>query len=449
MSNKQINTNWRIVEVRLVVLLILNIIISLNRVNGQMMITIGDALKEALINNYNIKVAKNETEINKTNNTFGNSGFLPVINFNASDNYSVNSINQQINSQTGIIDIAKQGVINKTINTNIALTWTLFDGGKMFITKERLKQTEIEGELKLKTAISQTIYSVTCAYYNVVQLKQQLLSLNEVISYNTERVKILQTIYNNGLSPKNPLLQAKIDLNVYRENAIKQQNTIKTSKRILNQLLGRSSEIEFDVPDSISTIYYPQKEILISKLFSNNLKLLALQKRKEINMLSIKELKANQYPQINFNSAYNNNNINNTAGNVLKNNNNGITFGATVFVPLYDGGNINRQIKVAKIQNSNENIIIEQTKKDLLSELENSLEQYAIQADLLKVEIENEALAKENLSISFERLRYGQTNTLELRQAQESYVESETRKINFNYNLKIAEAQIKLLVAEF
>lgn len=418
-------------------------------VKGQMTITISDAMKVALLNNYSILVAKNETEINKTNNTLGNSGFLPFIIFNASDNFSVNNINQQINSQSGVTDIAKQGVINKTINTNIALAWTLFDGGKMFIVKERLMQTEAEGELKLKTAISQTVYNITCAYYNVVQLKQQLLSLNEVIAYNTERVKILQTIYNNGLSPKNSLLQAKIDLNVYKENAIKQQNTIKTSKRTLNQLLGRSSEIEFDVPDSIPIAYYPQKENLINKLFNNNLNLLVLQKRKEINLLSIKEIEADRYPKLNINSAYNINNINNTAGNVLKNNSNGITIGAALSVPIYEGGNTNRQIKVARIKNISENIIIEQTKKDLLSTLETALEQYKVQSELLKVEIENEALAKENLSISIERLRYGQTNTLELRQAQESYVESETRKINFNYNLKIAEAQIKLLVAEF
>jgi outer membrane protein len=436
-------------KIKRLVFLLCTFVFTLNRVDAQLTITIGDALKVALLNNYNIIVAKNETEINKTNNTLGNSGFLPVINFNASDNYSLNNINQQINTHSGVTNIAKQGAVNKTIQTNIALTWTLFDGGKMFIAKERLRQTEAEGELKLKTAISQTVYNVTCAYYNVVQLKQQLLSLNEVIAYNTERVKILQTIYNNGLSPKNSLLQAKIDLNVYKENAMKQQNIIKTSKRTLNQLLGRSSEIEFDVPDSIPTTYYPQKENLVNKLYNNNLNLLALQKRKEINLLSIKELETTRYPRLNFNSAYNISNVNNTAGNILKNNLNGITVGAALSVPLYEGGNTNRQVKVARIQNSSENTIIEQTKKDLLGELETALDSYTIQSELLKVEIENEALAKENLSISIERLRYGQTNTLELRQAQESYVESETRKINFNYNLKLAEARIKLLVAEF
>ncbi len=443
------NKDWKLKNIKRLLFYIFNIIITMNQVKGQSTITIGDALKMALLNNYNIIIGKNDSEINKTNNTLGNSGFLPIINFNASNNFSINNIDQQINTQSGITNIKKQDAVNKTINTNIALSWTLFDGGKMFIAKERLKQTEAEGEMKLKSLILETIFNVTTSYYNVVQLKQQLLSINEVIAYNTERVKILQTIYNNGLSPKNALLQAKIDLNVYKENAIKQQNTIKTSKRALNQLLGRSSEIEFEVPDSIPTTISPQKENLINKLFKNNIKLLALQKKVEINFLTIKELEANRYPKLNLNSAYNINKINNSAGNILKNNNNGITIGAALTIPIFEGGNTNRQIKVAKIQNSTENTIIEQMKKELLGELETALDQYTIQSELLKVEIENEALAKENLSIAIERLRYGQTNTLELRQAQESYVESETRKINFNYNLKLAEAKIKLLVAEF
>jgi outer membrane protein len=406
MKNKQINSYRKEWYKKQILSMLCIGLFAINPLKAQTMITISDALKIAILNNYNIIIAKNETEINKTNNSLGNSGFLPVINFNASDNYSVNNLHQQINSKAGISEITKQGATNKSLNANIALSWTIFDGGKMFIVRERLKQTEVQGELKLKTEVLQTIYDVTSAYYNVVQLKQQLLSLNEVIAYNTERVKILQSIYNNGLSPKNSLLQAKIDLNVYKENAIKQQNTIKASKRTLNQLLARSTEIEFDVPDSIPTTYNPNKENLLNKLINNNVNLLTLQKKRDINQLTIKELQANRYPKVNLNSAYNISNINNSAGNILRNDVNGITIGAAVSIPIYEGNNINRQIRVAKIQIQSDNIIFEQTKKDLIGELETALDQYKIQSELLKVEIENEALAKENLSISIERLRF-------------------------------------------
>ena len=69
------------------------------------------------------------------------------------------------------------------------------------------------------------------------------------------------------------------------------------------------------------------------------------------------------------------------------------------------------------------------------------------QQQLLQIERENCKLAKENLEISLKRLQLGQTTSLEVHQAQESYMESLTRLINFEYNLKISETKIKQLIS--
>ena len=80
-------------------------------------------------------------------------------------------------------------------------------------------------------------------------------------------------------------------------------------------------------------------------------------------------------------------------------------------------------------------------------ELENALSEFDVQLKLLEIERENNELTKENLKISLERLRLGQTTSLEVHQAQESYIQSCTRLVNFEYALKIAEIKIKLLLA--
>jgi outer membrane protein TolC len=67
---------------------------------------------------------------------------------------------------------------------------------------------------------------------------------------------------------------------------------------------------------------------------------------------------------------------------------------------------------------------------------------------LLAIEKDNTALAKENLDISMARLRYGQSTSLELRQAEESYEDARTRLINIEYNVKIAETKLKQLLAD-
>ncbi|MEI6886588.1 MAG: TolC family protein, partial [Bacteroidota bacterium] len=66
---------------------------------------------------------------------------------------------------------------------------------------------------------------------------------------------------------------------------------------------------------------------------------------------------------------------------------------------------------------------------------------------LLGIERENLVLAKDNLRISMERLRLGQTTALEVRQAQESYANSLARFYSFEFNMKVAETRLKQLVA--
>ena len=86
-------------------------------------------------------------------------------------------------------------------------------------------------------------------------------------------------------------------------------------------------------------------------------------------------------------------------------------------------------------------------KLSVTTQLQNALTQFENQQQLLAIEKENELLAKENIEIAIQRLRLGQANSLEVRQAQESYVYAYTRRISFEYNLKIAETRLKQLVS--
>ena len=68
-----------------------------------------------------------------------------------------------------------------SFNAGVELNWTLFDGGKMFITKNKLNEIQSLGEIEFKDQVLQTVFNVIVAYYEVVREKQQLVSINEVI----------------------------------------------------------------------------------------------------------------------------------------------------------------------------------------------------------------------------------------------------------------------------
>lgn len=427
------------------ILSLIIILFFIPAIHGQNRLTSEDAVKLALKYNYDILVSRNSATSDSINNTPGNAGMLPNLSITGTESYApASSVNSKLPDGTAT---NSSSISSNTLNASVGLNWTLFDGGKMFVTKRKLNEIQTLGEIQFRDKVLQTVYDVITAYYDVVRQKQELASINEVITYNLERVKISQTAYDAGLSPKTNLLQAKIDLNVYQENAINQQSIILAAKRNLNQFLGRNAEIEFEVLDSIPIYNQIDKKELIQKLDSANTSILAYQKQVDVSKLSLKEMNSLLYPRLSFNAGYGFLQTNTPAGNPLQNRTLGPSFGGTISIPIYQAGNASRQIKNAKIQVQSDIYNLESIKLEVNMQLQNAFTQFDNQMNLLKIEKDNAILAKENLEISIQRLRYGQTTSLEVSLAEGSFVDSLTRLINFEYNLKVAETKLKQLLS--
>ena len=155
-----------------------------------------------------------------------------------------------------------------------------------------------------------------------------------------------------------------------------------------------------------------------------------------------------RYPKFNFSTGYNYSNSDYTTSSVLKNRSFGPQIGGTLSIPLYQGGNALRQIKTSTIQLKTNQYNLDNAKLAAYTQLINALTDFEAQKNLLQIEVDNNALAKENVEISIQRLRLGQTTSLEIRQAQESYQDSFTRLLNFEYNLKVSETKLKQLISE-
>ena len=403
-------------------LIILILLAGFTMANGQEILTVDEAVRIALKNNFGILIARNDADIAKVNNTPGNAGMLPVIQATGSANLS-------------------------SINTGTQLSWKLFDGGKMFVTKNKLNEIESLGEIQFKDNVLQTLYAVISAYYDVVRQKQQLNSIGEVMHYNQEQVKIAQAGFTAGSLLKTNLLQAKIDLNVTSENAINQQFTIEEAKRHLLELLSQGIDKNFDVSDSIPLNFSPDRNELMKKVDSANTTLLSFHKQIDIARLVLKENSKLYSPVLNFTSGYYFSQSSNSNGSILNNRSFGPQLGGSLTIPIYSAGENQRKITTAKIQLKTAEYDFQNIELQVKVDVQNALSGYENQQKLLKIEVENKELTKENLEISLQRLRLGQTTSLEVHMAQENYMLSCTRLINFEYNLKIAETKLKQLIA--
>lgn len=422
------------------------VVLMVNAGQAQEVITLEDALDKALKNNFNIQVARNDAQIQQVNNTKGNAGMLPTIAAKGSGSYEVNNLHQELASGE---EKNNSALSTTTLNAGIELSWTLFDGGRMFVAKSQLNEMQALGEIQYREKVLQLMYNVIAAYYNVVKQKQQLKSIETVEQYNRERVKITQTGFETGSLPKTDLIQAKIDLNVTLENSINQKFAIEKAKKELNLLLGQATVNPFEVIDSIELNYVPDKNQLLQKLDSSNTSILFYKKQTDIARLSLKDNTRLYAPTLQFTAGYYLTNTDNSDGSVLNNRSFGPQLGGSLIIPLYQAGETKRKVSLSKIAVQSAEYDLAQVKLEVNTDLQNALTEFENQQQLMQIEKENNALAREYLEICIERLRLGQSTSLEVHMAQENFAQSGMRLIDFQYNLKLSETRLKQLIAGF
>jgi outer membrane protein TolC len=179
---------------------------------------------------------------------------------------------------------------------------------------------------------------------------------------------------------------------------------------------------------------------------ATNPQLLLIKKNIDIGYLTLKERKAERYPVVNFNSAYNYSKTDNKAVvnpfTPLFSRNNGFNYGIGITIPILNGFNTKRQIQQAKLDIDWFNISYKNQKAKIDLGIINAFKDYELQKKTLALEEENIILAKENVYISLERLRLGISTYLELRETQKSLELAYDRLIAARYNAKLAETEL-------
>lgn len=401
--------------------------------------TIEQAVELALKNNYNISIAKNLSQQAVNSNTLGNAGMLPKVDLNASGNFASNATKQEFSS--GLV-VDKNGVQSKNITAGAYLTWTIFDGLKMFAAHEKLQELQAMGELNVKIQIENTIVKVISAYFTIVVQKQLINGLKENIAVSEERLKIAQKKFDIGSSSKVDVLQAKVDLNALKSSLMRQNTLLANAKEDLNQILLQPVEQPIDVKDSVVLMSAYKYDDLKNTILTNNTDLLFAQKNIEVSKSLVKEGESALYPKLNLNANYLFSRATNQAGLSLLNQNLGLNLGFTMGWTIFNGFNNSNNLKNLKLNLQNSNYEYENLKSLTQTALVKAFKIYQDNIAILQLEEENKILAKENLNVALERFRLGASTSIELKTAQSSYEESVSRLSDARYNAKISETQL-------
>lgn len=405
-------------------------------------LSIEQALDAGLKNNYAISIEKNNSRIAENSNSLGNAGMLPKVDLNASVSFANNATKQEFSS--GLV-VDKAGVNSNNITSGVYLTWTLFDGMKMFATKERLSEVEAMGLLAVKLQIEQTVSDIIVSYYSIVRQKQLVKGLSENISISTERLKIAKARSDIGSGSGLEVMQAQIDLNAQTSVMYRQKTILSQYKVELNRILARPSETEFEVQESIPVDFLLKYEELKNSIQSSNASFVTAQRSVALSQHVLKETRSQLYPRLNFNANYLFTRSQNQAGFALLNQNLGLNLGLTASWTIFNGMNANNQIKNARLLVENANTELTSTKLLLESQLLSAMKNYQDDQKILQLEEENQKIVIKAVQIALERFRIGSSNALELKEIQKSYEDALFRLAEARYNAKVTETTLMKL----
>ena len=404
--------------------------------------SVDEAIANALKNNYSIQLVKNDSASYALDASYKNAAFLPRLNGNIGTAWNVNAQKQILSDGT---KREKSGLKSNNLTAQLALNWTLFDGIKMFATRDKVDQFVLMGEIAIKNQVINTVATVINTYYSIVRQKQQLKAIEEQMSISQERLNLAQYKLDIGVGTKPDVLQSKLDLNAQRAAKMEQESLISRLKEQLNELMVRQDN-KYDVSDTIP---------INSKLVLNDLQrdiknsspaLQLAQKNIDIARLTLKEREAERYPTVAFNCAYNFNRTNNKAVinsfSTLFNRNRGFNYGFTATIPIFNNYNNRRQIQQAKLDIGYQQLVFKQQESQISYSIINAYLDYELQKRILELEEENILIAKENVSIVFQVYKLNSTTQIQLKEAQKSLEDAYTRLIAARFNTKTAETEL-------
>ncbi|MDP3582183.1 MAG: TolC family protein [Ignavibacteria bacterium] len=414
-------------------------IFAIGTISAQQKLTLKEAISIALENNYDIRLAKSDAAISENNYSVGNAGFLPSLNVSASQTKTVSNTKQEYSSGQ-LVD--KTSSASDNTNASATLSWTIFDGLKMFISLSKLKELKEIGEVRLRSQVESSVAEVIKNYYDIVRQKHNYNVTLESVAISEQRLKITEEKFSVGSASKLEVLSAKVDLNTDRSNLLNQEVVLSGLKVTLNNLLGRTVSEEFDVEDDVQILTGLDYNLLREEAFKNNVDIVQSEKSKNVSSYDVGIYRSEYMPRFTLSSGYTYSNSLSDAGFFKSNKTFGYNYGVSLAWNLFNGFATTLQYQNALIIVDKSDLRIRQTKALVESNLIIAFKNYEKNNEILALETENVSVAKENLDLAIEQIRLGSISPIEFRDVQKNYITAQSRLSSAQFNAKMSERDL-------
>lgn len=416
-------------------------------------LSLDDAIKYALENNEQLKIAQLETKRSDAVVGETRSMGLPQVNVNGSINYNY-EIQKVLLDASNFDPNVPEGTevefaFGQAYDGNVALgvSQLIFDGSYFVGLQAARTYRELSAKEKIRTEID-IIEGVSKAYYTVLINRERL----ELLEKNYGRLDTLvvetRAMYENGFAEKIDVDRLRVSLNNIKveRDRLAQLNDI--SVKLLKFQMGLPLDQPIELTNALSDVDLDVPLPTEEFEYEDRIEFSQIQTNQNLARLDMRNNQVQRLPRIyaNFNYGYNTATSESSLWFQGDRWLNFGTLGLTVSVPIFDGLRKTYKIQQNRLQVEQLEYQKDFLKKNIDIEIESALVSLKSSLRSLDVQKENMELAQNIFDITKIKFQEGVGSNLEVTEAETSLKEAQTNYYNALFDAIVAK--INLLKAQ-
>jgi outer membrane protein len=413
--------------------------------------TLQECIQQAIDKNISIKNGELDKEVAVVEKRDALGNFLPSLNLSArrtvSQGFQFNPVSGfQNNKRTNLSGGASSGV-------------TIFDGLRSFRQYKRANLSAEAADYRLQNLIDNTAVNVANTFLNVLFNRENLQVLLKQHEVTNSQIKQTQNLVEAGSLPRGDLLEIQATYESENQQIITAQNSLTISKLNLAQLLMIEDYENFDVADldysvPVTTILDNEVDQVVNNALDTRSEIKIAEINKKLSTQDLLIARSGYSPTVTGFLNYNTNAQEDTDLAITDQLYllDGISYGISLNVPVFNGFSVRNQVDRAKINLERANIAEQQAKLDLealvyraYTDAEGSKVAYASALKTLEAR-------RTAFEYSQERYNVGLLNGFDFEQSRQQVVSAANQVIQSKYqyifNLKVLELYFGIPINE-
>lgn len=413
--------------------------------NAQQEISLQEAIRISLENNFELKQAENSLDLSEMQVRSAQANFFPSL------NASLNG-NQNVGRQFVQEDLSFEDRTTYNLSGGISTQMTIFNGFENINTLRRSRVNH-NRERATSERIRENIIFNTAMRYLQLLLDQELLEIAEQnLETSLAQLGQVEAQVEVGSRPIVDLYQQESTVASNELQVVQAENALSISRTRLIRVLQLDplDEVVFLRPDLDETDLFPRElnlEEMIMLALNNRNDIRAQHLAIEASRYDLEIARGNRYPTVNANANFNTRYSDQYR---LAGQNVGFgdqffdqmvtrTIGFSVSIPIFNRWNTRTSIEQASVQYRNARLSLEDIRFEIREEIAQAYNDYLSLVKELDATEKSLRAAERTYETQQQRYEIGATSLIELNQATTDYMEAMSTRQRVLYNFVFQE----------